>query len=73
MVKSRNEKSWIFTKIDFQKGNTVNKAYFVVFGKVFNLTSLIEEKRNTVEADNMIDWIAKDISHFFDPETKFPI
>lgn len=73
MSDSKNDSVRIFTSLDFKLGNTVNKAHFLVFENVFDLTNLIEENRASKQADNMIAWIGKDVSHFFDPVSKLPI
>ena len=73
MAQNKNDQQRIFTNNDFLQGDSVNKAYFSVFGKVYDLTNIIEEQRDSTEGDNMIDWIGKDISHFFNKKSGLPI
>ena len=73
MTEEKNDKVRLFTSSDFLEGNSCNKAYFSLFGRVYDLTELIEKNRDTIQAENMLEWVGKDISHFFNKKTGLPI
>ena len=70
---TKNEiKNKYFTKYDLNQRNTINYAWVSLFGKIYNLTEVIKNHRNTKQGDNTLKHIGKDVSHFFDSKSRLP-
>ncbi|XP_066538196.1 cytochrome b5 domain-containing protein 1 [Hoplias malabaricus] len=59
-----------YTPTEVSLHNTIDDLWVSYLGRVYNLTPLVEEYKGNILLKPIIENAGKDISHWFDPETK---